>query len=107
MEKILETAKDLGNEIAMSSVYRRYKTASINLSENEQEMKVLKSFMELSRLARNKQSNAEDVLNDEMDNLKNLAQQVHDSEIITEYLESQSEFLGFMDEIFNELEEKI
>lgn len=104
-EQIEALAKELGQNIARSEIYMRYRNAASVLNGAPAELDLVHRFTRVTGVITEKNRNAVPVDPDEVELAGKLAAKMQESGIIAEYLESQADFAAMMDELMRGLEE--
>ncbi|MBP7902256.1 MAG: YlbF family regulator [Spirochaetes bacterium] len=106
IEAIIKKADELGDKIAKSEIFTAYKKASAELMKNQDSFDKVKRFTRLSAVMRERQQYADEITENEIEEVRLLAQSVFDDQTANNYIEVQNAFSGLMNDIFTEIEMK-
>ena len=96
MEKILELAKQLGQEIANDSIAKQYFDASKSLDGNSEAQELIKQYEQQAQQLAMKERQAQPVEPQEKQKLSDLQTQIAENPTIKQWMQAQVEYVNLL-----------
>ncbi len=107
MISVLEKAKELGDQLAVSEELNEMKTSQLAVMQNPEAKAIVDEFQEKQQEYFRIQQQGQELNDSQKNNIKELEQKMSDNPLIAEYINKQQKFEKLLEEINNIISQSI